>query len=195
MKKISVLITALFFGLLSVGVHAHAGGAAADGLMSGFLHPLLGFDHLVAMIAVGIWGAFLGPRAIWMLPIAFPLVMVLGGILGMAGVPLPAVETGIAASALVIGALIALAVRPPLWLALLIVAVFAVFHGHAHGTELPAATDALGYSIGFVLATGLLHLCGIAFALVDRLPHGKLAIRLAGSAIGLAGLGFLSGTL
>jgi urease accessory protein len=194
-KTLPLLLSSLFFALFSASLQAHEGGAAANGLVSGFLHPILGWDHVLAMLAVGIWGAFLGQRAIWMLPIAFPLVMVLGGILGMAAVPLPAVEAGIAASALVIGVLIALALRPPLWLALLIVALFAVFHGHAHGTELPEAANALGYSIGFVLATGLLHLCGIAFALVDRLPHGKLAIRLAGSAIGLAGLGFLSGTL
>ena len=114
-----------------------ATGAAAGGFASGFMHPLLGPDHLVAMIAVGLWGAVLGAPALWILPIAFPLVMAFGGALGVAGVPLPGVEVGIAVSALVLGLAVAAAARPPIWIAALIVAAFAVLHGHAHGAELP----------------------------------------------------------
>jgi urease accessory protein len=114
------------------------------------------------MVAVGLWGAFLGAPAIYTLPIVFPLVMALGGVLGILGVPLPGPEIGIAASAVVLGAMVALAARPPLWVAAAIVGAFAIFHGYAHGAELPAGADAVAYSLGFVVATGLLHLAGIA---------------------------------
>jgi urease accessory protein len=146
---------------------AHEGGAAG-GFVTGFLHPILGWDHVAAMVAVGLWGAFLGSPAIWLLPVAFPLVMALGGALGVAGVPLPAVETGIAASAMVIGVAVALAARPPIWVAAVVVAFFAIFHGHAHGAEMPAAASPLAYAAGFVIATGLLHLAGIALGLLAR---------------------------
>ena len=109
------------------------------------------------------------------------------------GVPVPAVETGIAASAVVLGAMVAFAVRPPIWFAAVIVGVFAIFHGHAHGTELPHAANPLAYSIGFVLSTGLLHLSGIAFGLLVRWPAGKLAVQAGGGLIALAGVGFLTG--
>lgn len=125
----------------------------------------------------------------------FPLVMAFGGALGVIGVPVPAVETGIAASAVVLGAMVALAARPPLWIAAVIVAAFAIFHGHAHGTELPEAANPLAFSIGFVVATGLLHLCGTAFGLIVRWPAGRVAVRAGGGVIALAGLGFLSGAL
>ena len=174
---------------------AHEGEGVAGGLISGFLHPLLGPDHVVAMVAVGLWGAFLGAPAIWLLPVVFPLVMALGGALGVMGVPLPAVETGIACSAIVLGLAVALAVRPPLWVAAVIVGVFAIFHGHAHGTELPEAADPISYSIGFVLATGLLHLCGIGFGLLTRWPQGQVAVRAAGGLVAAAGVGFLYGVI
>jgi urease accessory protein len=167
----------------------------AGGFLSGFLHPLLGPDHVAAMVAVGLWGAFLGAPAIWMLPIVFPLVMALGGALGVLGVPLPAVETGIAASAVILGLMVVLAARPPVWVAAVAVGLFAIFHGHAHGTELPAAANAITYSVGFVIATGLLHLCGIAFGLLLRWPTGKVAVRAGGAVIALAGVGFLTGLL
>jgi urease accessory protein len=145
------------------------------------------------MVAVGLWGAFLGAPGIWLLPIVFPLVMAVGGIIGILGIPLPAVETGIAISAVVLGLMVALAARPPLWVAAVLVGAFAIFHGHAHGTELPPGADAVAYSIGFVVATGLLHLAGIGFGLLARWPSGRYAVRAAGGAIALAGLAFLRG--
>ncbi len=172
---------------------AHEGAGLAGGFISGFLHPIFGWDHVVAMVAVGLWGAFLGNPSIWILPVVFPLVMAFGGALGVLGVPVPAVETGIAASAVVLGAMVAFAVRPPIWIAAVIVGVFAIFHGHAHGTELPGAANPLAYSIGFVLSTGLLHLSGIAFGMLVRWPAGKIAVQAGGGLIALAGVGFLTG--
>lgn len=182
----------LLFGLASVA-SAHEGAGISGGFYSGFVHPVVGLDHVAAMVAVGLWGAFLGSPAIWILPVVFPLVMAVGGALGVAGVPLPAVETGIATSAVILGAMVAFAVRPPLWVAALLVGVFAVFHGHAHGTELPDAANPLAYSLGFVIATGMLHLCGIAFGLLVRWPSGRVAVRAGGGLIALAGVGFLTG--
>ncbi|PJK31700.1 HupE/UreJ family protein [Minwuia thermotolerans] len=193
---IRILSTAFALCLLAAApALAHEGGGAGGGLVSGFLHPILGWDHVAAMVAVGLWGAFLGQPAIWQLPVVFPLVMVFGGILGIAGVPVPQVETGIAASALILGVLIALAAKPPLWMAWIVVGLFAIFHGHAHGTELPEATSAVTYSIGFVVGTGLMHLVGIGFGLLARWPEGRIAVRAGGGVIALAGLGFLTGTL
>lgn len=179
--------------LLASPAIAHTGGSAAGGFLNGFAHPFLGPDHVVAMLAVGMWGVFLGAPAIWLLPVVFPLVMAFGGALGILGMPLPAIETGIAASAIVLGLMVALALRPPLWIAAAIVGAFAIFHGHAHGTELPAGVNAAAFSIGFVTATGLLHLAGIAFGLLASWPAGKIAVRTAGAAIALAGAAFLAG--
>lgn len=174
---------------------AHEGDAAGGGFVTGFLHPLFGWDHVAAMVAVGLWGAFLGQPAIWILPVAFPLVMAAGGAAALAGVAVPAVEIGIAASALVIGLMVALAARPPLALAAAVVAVFAIFHGHAHGTEMPLAASPLAYAVGFVIATGLLHLAGIAFGLATKAPAGTVAVRTAGAVIAAAGGYFLYGAL
>jgi urease accessory protein len=170
---------------------AHSETGTVGGFVSGFTHPLGGLDHIVAMVAVGLWGAFLGGRAMWTLPVVFPVVMALGGALGVVGVGLPGVETGIALSGVVLGIMVALAARPPLWVAAVLVGIFAVFHGHAHGTELPEAANALTFAIGFVIATGLLHLCGIAFGLLTKWPWGRVAIRVGGVAIAAVGFGFL----
>ena len=175
----------------SAAAFAHT-GSGTGGFVGGFEHPLFGPDHVAAMLAVGLWGAFLGPPAIWLLPIVFPLVMACGAVAGIVGVALPGVEIGIAVSALVLGVMVALAVRPPLWIAAVLVGVFAIFHGHTHGAELPPGTDAVAFSIGFVVATGLLHLTGIAFGLLARWPAGRIAVRAAGGAIVLAGIVFLS---
>jgi urease accessory protein len=174
---------------------AHEGAVAGGGLVTGFLHPIFGWDHVAAMVAVGLWGAFLGQPAIWILPVAFPLVMAAGGAAALAGVGVPAVEVGIAASALVIGLMVALAARPPLAIAAAIVAVFAIFHGHAHGTEMPLAANPLAYAVGFVVATGLLHLAGIAFGLATKAPTGTVAVRAAGVVIAAAGAYFLYGAV
>jgi urease accessory protein len=165
--------------------------ADASGLVAGFLHPLGGLDHVVAMVAVGLWGAFLGNPAVWLLPIVFPLIMALGGAAGAAGLPLLHVETGIALSAVVLGLMVAGAVRAPLWLAALLVGAFAVFHGHAHGTELPPGAGAVAYSTGFVVATGMLHLAGIGLSLLASRPGGMPLVRIGGGVIAAAGLVFL----
>jgi urease accessory protein len=170
---------------------AHEEAGSMGGLVSGFLHPLFGPDHVVAMVAVGLWGAFLGRPAIFILPIVFPLVMAFGGAAGIAGVPLPHVETGIALSAVVLGLMVLIAAKPPLAVAAIAVGAFAVFHGHAHGTELPQAASALTYALGFVVATGLLHLCGIGLGLLTRWKAGEYAVRGGGAAIAATGLWFL----
>ena len=179
--------------LLVAPASAHTGEGGAGGFLAGFAHPLLGADHVVAMVAVGLWGALLGQPAIWLLPVVFPLVMAFGGVLGIAGVPIPAVETGIAASAIVLGAMVAFAARPPLWTAAVLVGAFAIFHGYAHGRELPDGANAAAFAMGFVIATGTLHLCGITFGLLARWPAGRLAVRAAGGAIALTGAAYLGG--
>lgn len=172
---------------------AHSDGGISGGFVSGFAHPILGWDHVVAMVAVGMLGAFLGATAIWLLPVIFPLVMAFGAALGVMGVPIPAVETGIAASAVVLGLLILFAARLPLWAACVIVAAFAIFHGYAHGTELPEAANPFAFAVGFVIATGLLHLAGIAIGQVAKWPVGAYAVRAGGGAISMVGLAFLFG--
>lgn len=187
------LFPLLLLILVSPQVFAHSAEGLAGGFLSGLMHPVLGPDHVIAMVAVGLWGAFLGTPAIWLLPIVFPMVMAFGGALGVAGVPIPAVETGIAVSAIVLGAMVAFAVRPPIWVAAVIVGAFAIFHGHAHGTELPGSASPLAYSLGFVIATGLLHLCGIAFGALTHWPAGSIAVRAGGGLIALGGFAFLFG--
>lgn len=182
--------------LFAASAHAHADAATlAGGFATGFMHPVLGWDHVVAMVAVGLWGAFLGERAVWTLPVVFPVVMAFGGVLGLLGVPIPFVETGIALSAVVIGAMIATASRPPLWVAAIVVGAFAIFHGYAHGAELPEAANPLLYTAGFMVATGLLHVGGIVVGLAVRWPTGAKLVRGLGALISLAGVGFLTGAL
>ena len=184
-------LLAILLLLLPSTASAHTETGAVGGLVSGFLHPLTGLDHVVAMVAVGLWGVFLGAPAVWLLPVIFPVVMALGGALGVLGVPLPGVETGIALSGVILGLMVALAAKPPLKIAGAIVGLFAIFHGHAHGTELPEAASALTYATGFVIATGLLHLSGIALGLLARWPWGKVAVRAGGAVTAAVGCAFL----
>ncbi len=170
---------------------AHSESGGIGGFISGFKHPLTGLDHVVAMVAVGLWGAFLGGRAMWTLPVVFPMVMAFGGAAGVLGIPLPGVETGIALSGIVLGLMVCLAAKPPLWVAIVIVGIFAIFHGHAHGTELPSAANPITFAVGFVVSTGLLHLAGIAFGLLVKWPWGRFAVRTGGVVIALVGFGFL----
>jgi len=174
---------------------AHVQQGQAEGFLTGLRHPVSGLDHMLAMISVGLWGAQLGPPALWLLPVTFPLVMAVGGFFGLVGVPVPFVEAGVAASALLLGAMVAFEVKPKLALAALLVAVFAIFHGHAHGTELPQGQSGLTYSMGFVISTGCLHLTGILIGLAHKWPSGKVALRLIGVVVAAAGLFFLSGAL
>ena len=182
---------ALLFLLAAMPALAHVQQGQAAGFLIGLKHPLSGLDHVLAMVAVGLWGAQLGAPAIWLLPVTFPMVMAFGGFLGLIGVPLPGVEIGIAASAILLGGMVAKEARPPLGLAAAMVASFAVFHGHAHGTELPAGQSGLTYSIGFVIATGCLHATGIGIGVIHRWGWGRIALRAAGAAVGAAGVFFL----
>ena len=185
-KAAIILTTALLFAPPAL---AHTETTAVSGLLTGLLHPLSGIDHMVAMVAVGLWGAQLGSPAIYLLPIAFPMVMAFGGILGIAGVPLPGSELMIALSAVALGTAVALRARLPVWLAMAVVSVFAVFHGYAHGVELPATADPTTYATGFVIATGTLHLVGILIGNLQRFAWGGFALR--GLGVGVAGLGCL----
>jgi len=171
---------------------AHEQAGVAGGLASGLLHPLTGGDHLIAMVAVGIWGAQLGAPAIWVLPITFPLVMAFGGVLGVLRVPLPMPEVAVALSALVLGAAVAIRLRLPFAAAAVVVGLFAIFHGHAHGVELPSAANPLAYGVGFVVATGVLHLCGIAIGTLSRWPVGERLIQGLGVVIAALGCYFLT---
>jgi urease accessory protein len=172
-------------------VQAHIIQTGAGGFGSGFEHPLTGPDHFLAMFAVGLWGAQMGGRPVWTLPVTFPLIMVVGGIAGILGIPLPGAEIGIALSIVALGLAIAFAWHPAEWVALLLISVFAICHGHAHGAELPRAADPADYAIGFVVATGLIHLSGIGVGLALDKPYSGRFARALGALIVPGGLYFL----
>jgi len=179
---------------LSAPAFAHTGiGAHGNGFMAGFMHPLMGLDHMLAMLGVGIWAAQLGKRAIWLVPAAFVAVMIGGAALALSGAPMPMVEFGIAGSVLVIGGLIALGARMPVALAMSLVGAFALFHGHAHGTELPGFAHPAAYGAGFVAATALLHAAGLGIAYLVRRHAAKLPFRIAGAMMAAVGGGLLLG--
>jgi len=189
MKALVSLVLITLPGL----VFAHAPEGAGGGFMTGFLHPILGYDHLIAMVAVGLWGAFLGDRALWILPIVFPTIMAVGAAIGILGLEIPLVEFVIALSGVVLGALIALRFRAPLAVAMVLVGIFAIFHGYAHGLEMPEQISAMTYGAGFVIGTGLLHLAGIGLGFATRLPRGELLVRGCGGVISVVGLTYLVG--
>ncbi len=185
-QRISLLLAA---GLVLPSLaHAHVGAGDTHGFAHGFTHPLGGLDHLCAMIAVGLWAAQMGGRAIWAVPLTFVSVMVLGGMLGMAQIQLPFIEQGIVASVLVLGVLIAAAVRLPLAASTAIVGLFAVCHGFAHGAEMPGAASGVLYALGFVVATTLLHSVGIAVGMGIQKVSQPVLVRFAGAAIVVCGL-------
>lgn len=196
-KDVRRIIMTLFvvFLFAPVSAWAHVESGQAGGFLSGLSHPVSGLDHVLAMVAVGLWGAQLGRPAIWLLPVAFPMMMAFGGMLGLMGIPVPGIEIGIAVSGIVLGALILGETKMPIIGALIVVAFFAVFHGHAHGTELEAGQNAMLYSMGFVICTGTLHAIGIGMGLVHRWKFGRLALRGAGSVVMAGGLYFLWGAL
>lgn len=189
--KRAYLKTFLLFLCTASLAWGHAESMAAGGFLTGFFHPLSGPDHLLAMLAVGLWGAQLGVPAVWLLPVTFPMIMAFGGTLGLMGLKLPGVEIGVAGSAVALGLCVLLEARPPLWLAAVLVGIFGVFHGNAHGTELPPGASGLMYSIGFVIATGSIHMAGVAIGLIHRWQAGRIALRLAGGLVGAAGCLFL----
>lgn len=171
---------------------AHIVAGAQGGFGSGFAHPLTGPDHFLAMFSVGLWGAQMGGRRVWTLPVTFPLIMVIGGAIGMSGIPVRGVELGVALSILVLGAAVASAWRPAEWVSLAVVGLFALCHGYAHGVELPLSADPADYAVGFVLATGIIHLAGVGVGLALNKPAGGQFARLLGGAIGLGGVYFLA---
>jgi urease accessory protein len=191
LRRRSPQALALLAACWAQAASAHIQQAEATGLLTGLLHPVSGLDHVLAMVAVGLWGAQLGMPAIWVLPVAFPLVMAMGGMLGFLGVPIPGVEVGIAASAIVLGTAVAFELRPPLVIAALVVGCFAIFHGHAHGTELPPGQSVLLYSLGFVIATGGLHALGIGIGTIHNRPWGRQLLRAAGTAVAAGGAFFM----
>lgn len=179
---------------LTAPAFAHTGiGAQGNGFVAGLLHPLMGLDHMLAMLGVGIWAAQLGKRATWLVPAAFVAVMIAGAGLALAGAPLPMVEFGIAGSVLAIGALIAFGARMPVGLAMGLVGLFALFHGHAHGTELPGFANPAAYGAGFAIATALLHVAGVGIAVAVRKHAARLPFRVAGAAMAAVGGGLLLG--
>jgi len=174
---------------------AHTGVGATGGFVHGFAHPIGGLDHVLAMVLVGVFAWQLGGRALWLVPAVFVGVMALGGILGVAGMDVPFVEVGIALSVVVLGAVVAIGVKAPVAVAMALAGLFAIFHGHAHGTELPESANAMTFAAGFVIATGLLHLAGIALGLLVKWPWGRVVVRAGGFAIALIGALFLVGVL
>jgi urease accessory protein len=191
LKHRSIRVVALLTALWAQSALGHVLQSEAQGFLTGFFHPISGADHVLAMVAVGLWGAQLGAPAIWVLPVAFPLVMAMGGMLGFLGVPIPGVEYGIAASAIMLGTAVTFEVKPSLVIAALVVGCFAIFHGHAHGTELPAGQSALLYSTGFVMATGCLHAVGIGIGTVHRSTRGRQLLRGAGTVVAIGGVFFM----
>ncbi|MCW8130274.1 MAG: HupE/UreJ family protein [Planctomycetota bacterium] len=178
---------ALFAALALVGSRAWAHpGHAESGLAHGLAHPFSGLDHILAMVAVGLWAAQLGGRAVWAVPAAFVGMMVTGGALGMAGVPLPLVEAGILASVLVLGLLVAGAAKLPLYASLPLVAFFALFHGHAHGAELAAGASGWSYALGFVAATAALHAVGLGLGWALKRASAEGVVRVAGGLVSAA---------
>jgi urease accessory protein len=181
--------------VLAQHADAHIVAGESGGFLSGLKHPWSGWDHICAMVSVGLWGAQLGMPAIWVLPVTFPVIMAMGGFLGLIGFRFPGDqigdEIGIAASAIMLGAVVLLAVRPKLAIAMVLVGFFGLCHGYAHGRELPPGQSGMLYSIGFVIATGTLHAVGITFGLIHRWRGGRVLIRVVGGAVTAAGFYFL----
>ena len=180
-----VFALALFLPTLA---HAHTGLGNTPGFLPGLAHPLLGLDHLCAMLAVGLWAAQLGGRARWVVPLTFVGVMAIGGMLGMAAVPLPFAEHGLVASVFVLGVLIAAAVRLPVAAGAAIMGMFALFHGHAHGAEMPENASALSYALGFIVTTAGLHLGGIGLGVLAQRWASASLVRYAGGGITAVGV-------
>lgn len=184
--------------LMAQQASAHTGVGDTSGLVHGMIHPVSGIDHVLAMVTVGLFAAHLGGRALWQVPASFVAMMALGGALGFYGIVLPFIETGIALSVVVLGLVVALQTSLPLTAAMGLVGAFAVFHGHAHGTEMPMDIAALGYGAGFLLATALLHVVGIGLGLalgrLSRQPARRLS-QVGGAGIALAGVALLFGAI
>jgi urease accessory protein len=197
MNRIAPPLAALSLVVMPSLALAHPGHEGPSDLVHGFMHPLGGADHILAMVAVGLFAVRLGGRALWLVPGSFLLAMAVAGLAGMAGVMLPHVETGIALSVLLLGAAIALGLTMPVAVAMGLVAFFAVFHGLAHGAEMPQSASGLAYGLGFLGATALLHGAGIGLGrVIARAPVlGRRAAQFGGAATAVAGAMLLAGTM
>jgi urease accessory protein len=196
--RTAIRATAACLALLPTAALAHTGIGDASGFAHGFAHPISGLDHILAMVMVGVFAWQLGGRALWLVPAAFVLVMALGGALGVAGIEVPFVETGIALSVIVLGAIVALGVKAPVAAAMGIVGLFAVFHGHAHGMEMPENAGGVAYAAGFMIATAMLHVAGIGVGfLIGKAGegYGPVVVRSTGGIAAVAGVGLLTGVL
>ena len=194
MMKISALARAAVTLMPGLALAQTGADGHTHGFMAGFLHPVGGLDHVLAMVLVGLLAWQIGQRALWLVPAAFVAVMAAGGALGMAGIALPALEIGIALSVVVLGAMVAFGVRAPVAVAMGLAGLFAMFHGQAHGAEMPASASALGYAAGFMLSTALLHAAGVAAGF----GMGRISaptVRLAGAAASVAGVVLLVGAV
>jgi urease accessory protein len=197
MRALTSLL-ALTLIALPTAAFAHTGAGDAHGFLHGFMHPVGGIDHVLAMVAVGVFAFVLGGRALVLVPLAFVGMMAVGFVLGANGVALPYAELAIAVSSIVIGGVAALGRRLPIIAAMALVGGFATFHGWAHGAEMPADAGALTYALGFVAATALLHVAGIAGAMGVAAvtgKYGRLVAQIAGGAFALGGIGVLAGWL
>jgi urease accessory protein len=194
MKPTRPLVLAAGLSLLAAPAYAHVGVGGTSSFVAGIGHPLSGLDHLTVMVAVGLWAALKGGRALWAWPVAFVTVMLAGGAIGMADAPVPFVEPGILASVVALGLLVALAVDLPVWAGGIVIGVFALLHGHAHGSEVPQTANGFEYMAGFALATAGLHLIGIASALALG-PRYRRFVRLAGTGCALIGVGLAVGLI
>jgi urease accessory protein len=195
MRYLITILTAL---VMASPASAHTGIGPTAGFTAGFVHPLGGLDHILTMVAVGLFAYHLGGRALWLVPAAFVAMMAAGGVIGVLHAPLPFVETGIALSAVAVGALVALKVRLPVAAAMAVVGLFALFHGHVHGTEMPVAASGLTYGLGFVAATALLHGAGLGIAFAFNAMSGRVGpalARVSGAVIAVAGLALLGGAV
>lgn len=193
-----VMVAAAAIALMPGIALAHTGVGDTSGFSHGFVHPLTGIDHLLAMMMVGVFAWQLGGRALWLVPLTFVLVMAIGGAFGVAGVSIPFVETGIALSVIVLGAAVAFRLSMPVAIAVALVGLFAVFHGHAHGEEMPENAAGLAYGLGFMLATAALHLAGIGLGfLIGRIAdeRGPAVVRITGGVVAVAGLALLGGLI
>jgi urease accessory protein len=191
MKK--VLPVAALLALTTKPALAHVGVGSTMAFAAGVAHPMTGIDHVCVMVAVGLWAALKGGRALWIWPAAFVTAMLMGAALGMAHVPLPNVQEGILASVVVLGLLVALNIDLPVWTGALLIVAFAVLHGHAHGSEATVTVGGAEYMAGFALATASLHALGVGFALLTERLRAQALVRVAGLACALLGIGLVSG--
>lgn len=197
-RPLAALLAAPILALTAGVAQAHTGVGDTSGFAHGFMHPIGGLDHILAMVMVGVFAAQLGGRAVWLVPASFVAVMALGGALGLAGVPVPFVELGIGLSVVVLGAVVAFKLPAAVPLAMALVGFFAIFHGYAHGAEMPEDAGGLAYGAGFMLATALLHAAGVGLGLAvgsRRDVSSEVIVRSAGAVVAVAGVGLVTGLI